>query len=905
MYKMKNTLALILILIGFTLNNSIAQSGWSWQNPSINGNTLTSLKMVNANTGYACGNAGTIIKTSNNGASWITLNTGTTSLLYSLDFVDANIGYASGKNGLILKTIDGGSSWETLNSGVTQWLYNIQFLNTNTGYAGGESGMMIKTTDAGATWTEQNTNTPTALFAMHFINTNTGYAGGNIAIVVKTTNGGTNWTQATSIPSGQAILDMDFINANTGFATSFINAVDKTTDGGITWQHIEVETSYGPHIENVQFINSTTGYLCAGDDFSYDKAFIYKSTDAGNTWERQFFQIDSYLNAISFPEGNADVGFAAGLSGDMYKTTNGGANWIALKHTVTTTGFNSVHFPDANTGYAVGYGTVTKTTNGGINWVNLTHPAPSNQSEGVYFINGNTGFIGGEFNNIWKTTNGGLNWASTQPALFSLYHEFYFTDANTGYAAGAQGKISKTTNQGSTWTGQVTGTTWDFRDIEFVDVNTGFAVGLQGTLMKTTNGGVNWVQKANPISNNFGGIAINGNLAIAITEGFGTTIRSTDLGETWTEVLPGSNLGLTSVRLISPTVGFATGYTGRIIKTTDAGLSWFVIPSSTSTNIYDLYFPTPSSAFAVGDNGMIIHTDNSGTFLSGTVKYNDNQQLVTNGRVMALKLNKATNEVIVLGSAMVQANGQYDISNLPPDTAYIAAYPNSNLDFVPTYYPSTIDWENAITVVPNGSVSNINISVFRISNGTAPGVIGGGVFRSVVADTNVVDYAVIYAKIGGLFKSFSSSISNGDYDMKNISNGTYEIHASRLGYQSRTFPYVFSGNISDSLNIFMSPVVTGVSQNGSTVPSGYELKQNYPNPFNPATKITYSIPKGSFVKLNIYDITGRLMTVLQNSFQNAGNYVVDFNASSLSSGVYFYTIDAGDFSATKKMMLLK
>lgn len=906
MLKMKKTYVLLLMLIAFTMNNSYSQSGWSWQNPSINGNTLNSLKMINTNTGYACGNAGTIIKTTNNGASWITLNTGIATLLYSIDFVNANIGYAAGKNGTIIKTIDGGSSWQALNTGTNLWMYNIQFLNTNTGYSSGESGVILKTTDAGASWAPQNSTTSTFLFAMKFVDENTGYASGNIAIVVKTTNGGTTWTNIGSIPGGQAVLGMDFINANTGFATSNVNGVDKTTDGGTSWIHTQLETSYAPHMQSVQFINSTTGYICAGDDFSNDKAFIYKTTDAGANWVRQLFMNDSFLYGISFPDGNANVGFAAGTSGDMYKTTNGGANWNVLKSTVTSITFNSVHFPDANTGYATGYGTVVKTTNGGINWVNLVHPAPSNQSEGVFFINGNTGFIGGESNNIWKTTNGGLNWSASQPTTFSLYHEFYFTDANTGYAAGAQGKISKTTDQGATWIGLITGTTWDFRDIEFVNANTGFAVGLQGTILKTTNAGVTWVQKPNPISNsnNFGGISINGNTAIAVTESFGTTIRSTDLGETWAESFPGSNTGLTSVRLISPTLGFATGLTGKIIKTTDAGLSWFQIPSSTATNIYDLYFPTPNSAFAVGDNGMIIHTDNSGTFLSGTVKYNDNLQLVNEGRVMALKLNKVTNEVIVLGSGVIHANGTYEIPNLPPDTSYIAAYPNSTLDYVPTYYPSTIDWENAITVVPNGSVSNININVFRINNSSSTGLISGGVYRSVVADTNVIDYAVVYAKLGGVFKSFSSSISNGDYDIKNLVNGTYEIHASRLGYQSQTFQHIVSA-AADSLNIFMSPFVVGVSQNGSTIPSGYELKQNYPNPFNPATKISYNVPKGSIVKLTIYDITGRLMSVLLNNFQNAGSYNVDFNASTLSSGVYFYTIQVGDFKDTKKMMLLK
>lgn len=905
MLNLKKTYILLLMLIAFTVNNSFAQSGWSWQNPSVNGNTLTSLKMVNANTGYACGNAGTIIKTTNNGSSWITLNTGTTKMLYSVDFVNANVGYASGKNGIILKTVDGGSSWDSLNTGVTDHILdNIQFLNTNTGYASGEEGYMLKTTDAGATWTFQNTTTQTYLFAMYFVDENTGYASGNVAIVVKTTDGGATWTNIGSIPGGQAVRDMHFQNASTGYASNFINAVEKTTDGGLTWQETNLNETYGPALESIQFVNSTTGYIAAGaSTFSNDFGYIFKTTDAGASWVKQLFLIDKYLTTLSFSDAN--TGFAAGLDGEMYKTTNGGTNWSPLKNSVTDYSLNSVHFPNPNTGYATAYGTVIKTTNAGINWVQLVHPAPGNQSEGVFFVNADTGYIGGESNTIWKTFNGGLNWIAIHPADFSLYHEFFFTSANTGYAAGAQGKLSKTTDAGVTWTGYNMGMTWDFKDIEFINDNTGFAVGLQGTLRKTTNAGTTWVQKSSPVtSQNFSGIAVSGNIALAVTDNFGQIIRSTDLGETWNTVTVSTTLGMTSVRFVSPATAFITGYTGLILKSTDAGLTWFRIPSSTASNIYDLYFPTPNSAFAVGDGGMVLHSDNSGTYLSGTVKYNDNQQLVTGARVFALKLNKATNEVIVLGSAQVQANGTYAIPNLPPDTTYIAAYPNSTLDFVPTYYPSTIDWENAVTVVPNGSVNNININVFRINNSSSTGLISGGVYRSVVADTNVVDYAVVYAKSGGMFKSFASSISNGDYDMKNLINATYEIHASRLGYQSRTFQYTHNNN-TDSLNIFMSPFVVGVSQGGSIVPSAYELKQNYPNPFNPTTKISYNIPKGSFVKLNIYDITGRLMNQLVSNFQNAGSYTADFNGVNLSSGIYFYTIEAGDFRATKKMMLLK
>jgi hypothetical protein len=93
--------------------------------------------------------------------------------------------------------------------------------------------------------------------------------------------------------------------------------------------------------------------------------------------------------------------------------------------------------------------------------------------------------------------------------------------------------------------------------------------------------------------------------------------------------------------------------------------------------------------------------------------------------------------------------------------------------------------------------------------------------------------------------------------------------------------------------------LVGITQNGSEVPSLYTLEQNYPNPFNPVTNIKFSIPDRQFVTLKIFDVLGREVGTLVKENMDAGNYVVDFDASRLSSGVYFYQIEAGDFIQTK------
>ena len=95
------------------------------------------------------------------------------------------------------------------------------------------------------------------------------------------------------------------------------------------------------------------------------------------------------------------------------------------------------------------------------------------------------------------------------------------------------------------------------------------------------------------------------------------------------------------------------------------------------------------------------------------------------------------------------------------------------------------------------------------------------------------------------------------------------------------------------------------SDNPTDLPTDYSLSQNYPNPFNPTTTIQYAIPKDEFVKLTLYDMTGKVVKELVNGHKAAARYSVEFNASSYSSGIYYYKIEAGQYNSTQKMMLIK
>ncbi|MCL5028587.1 MAG: T9SS type A sorting domain-containing protein [Bacteroidetes bacterium] len=176
-----------------------------------------------------------------------------------------------------------------------------------------------------------------------------------------------------------------------------------------------------------------------------------------------------------------------------------------------------------------------------------------------------------------------------------------------------------------------------------------------------------------------------------------------------------------------------------------------------------------------------------------------------------------------------------------------------------------------------------------------------------------------------------------NYRYKNLIGAEYKLKYvggsssawQKLNMQDQTSPSAFFSAISDSITnqstvdtLFIhfqsedfiwgtvskyawKDIISGVREIDNNIPKEFFLYQNYPNPFNPSTKIRFEIPKTSFVKLIVYDILGREIAVLINKEMKPGSYETIFNARGIASGVYFYRIETGSFSQTKKFVLLK
>lgn len=122
---------------------------------------------------------------------------------------------------------------------------------------------------------------------------------------------------------------------------------------------------------------------------------------------------------------------------------------------------------------------------------------------------------------------------------------------------------------------------------------------------------------------------------------------------------------------------------------------------------------------------------------------------------------------------------------------------------------------------------------------------------------------------------------------------------------SENAPVNTEGNINFMVNSSDGKIVQKLFKVNTGIPDKYELLQNYPNPFNPITTIKFSLPEDKVVNLKIFNILGETVKVLLNEEKKAGLHTVQFDASSLSSDVYFYSLETGNYKSVKKMMLIK
>jgi photosystem II stability/assembly factor-like uncharacterized protein len=298
---------------------SVLNAQWMQQVSGVPGN-LYDVKFLNSKTGWALGDDGKIIKTTNAGINWVNVvNPAAGKQLSTICIVDSSTIYFCGYFETIIKTTNGGDNWIEIRNGpygTGSSYYGIYFINQNTGWIAGSGSKILSTTNGGVTLDSTYLFWGT-LNDFYFINATTGILCGD-GNVFKTTNAGLSWYE-TNIPIGGTFSQFRRLGKfnNTVWAIGNDARVFKSTDFCETWNLIDTVEATEPNIIGVGFVNQNTGF--AGGNYGK----LYKTTNGGFSWKRENTGTDQrFISAVCFT--NDTTTFICGGAGKMIYTEHGG-----------------------------------------------------------------------------------------------------------------------------------------------------------------------------------------------------------------------------------------------------------------------------------------------------------------------------------------------------------------------------------------------------------------------------------------------------------------------------------------------------------------------------------------------------------------------------------------------------
>lgn len=563
---------------------------WTELNPNVRRTDYLGVSFINQDIGWAVGAEGSIIKTTDGGLNWRSINSGVSVVLKTLGSFNGNIIITAGDFGTVLLSADLGETWQQLNIGATSNFWNIQFITEDIAWLVGEGGNCYRTTDGGYNW--DLITTPLGSLPhwdVSFIDSNTGYICSDLGKVIKTTDGGNDWNlmQAGDNNALYTIVAVDSVNVTAaGQLVKFVYS----SDGGQTWSQSLLQQD--PPINKIAFINDSIGYAVgnATDD--------YKTTNKGRNWT--FIYPNPRLGEWNLTFSNGTVGYNVGEDLKVKKTTDAGENWFK---TIINENFKEVWFANEQIGWVL-HNSIYKTTDGGFNWNTIDFPFPPIGIpiiEVIYFLDSLNGFAGKWNTEIFKTTDGGDSWLQTNISGVSYtvpaVRDICFINNNLGWAT-AGSAILKTTDSGINWYALTNSI--PSRSIQFIDSLIGFTIGVN--FNKTTDGGNSWEYFSIPQSDGRSLYLLN-ELRGWFTD-LNKLYETTDGGINWTLVNNVTGFGFGDFGWLSKAHGFITG--SKIYETIDSGKNWIDISDLVGNGLTKFHAPSTYQGYGVGNLGLVL-----------------------------------------------------------------------------------------------------------------------------------------------------------------------------------------------------------------------------------------------------------------------------------------------------------
>jgi photosystem II stability/assembly factor-like uncharacterized protein len=850
-----------------------SDGGISWEQRSYGtriGVYLSAISFADAKTGAIVGTSGTILHTTDGGTTWILLSNGCTDDLGDVALIDSATATAVGSGGTILHTTDAGATWTSQSSGVTTSLTGISFTSAWRGTAVGSDGTILCTRDAGATWTRQTSGTTHFLSAVSFTDSNTGTAVGDCRTILRTTNGGTTWTSQLGVPwSGAVLWDVAFTNASTGTAVGDSGKIFHTTDGGVTWASQSTGTRLD--LRGVWFNDALTGTAVGRD------GTILRTTDGGTLWMSQSSGTTMFLDDVCFTDANE--GTVVGSEGTILHTTNGGATWTS-EPSGTTELIHAVSFRGASIGTAVG----------------------------------NSGTI--------------LRTKSVAPTEIAGNLRVLVSNAEDWGGPGIQGRVTLY-SPGGAFVAQQTTDSAGVAVFRAIPPGTGFSYTVNQ--VRPENAAIPhlyWGKKT--------GVSIAG--AATTTESF---TRNAPYNLEWHLYDTTTNQSA-----YTTTIGRGTGlraevivrnpsYSGALARTVRSSL----ILDRDKVAPYDLVISSSNALLGVGatrTDKMYFTLNANGSYFITSVEYADSggQEVETDGEpwsttpfltvtdpafplpvappnmiasldtpvtVMWTRPAGASSFRLQVGRDSVFTSGLI-LHDFPTVDTFAVLHSLSFLTsywwHVNAYNPATgisaflHPWEFSTGLSLPGTITLVDPSKNAVVN--ADTLLLRWKSTKPLVDRYWLEYGLDSVFT---FKAIDSLLLDTTVVIRNMIKSLEYYWRVRAHNLSGWGPYSNTGRFLRSL--------TAVNTMPQGIPSDWVLMQNFPNPFNPSTTITFGLPQRAQVRVTVYNTLGEAMSELVNGDMEAGYHEVQFDGKNLSSGVYFYRMQAGSYVETKKLILTK
>ena len=841
--------------------------------------------------------------------------------------LDNNTIWVGSPSGGIWKTTNGGTNWNILNDneqvlGVSDIAIPFDYGTSNTLYiaTGDRDGGSSSTLGGG----QGNDN--------------------NSVGVLKSTDGGVTWntTGLTYSTSSKRLIHRLLIHPTNSsiLLASTSQGIYKSTDAGATWTLKSISSS---RFKDMQFNPADPSIIYCGR-VAGNPTYVYKSTNTGETWVSKTVPVTVHYASqirLAVSADNPAVVYVVCQDGQIYKSVNSGETYTQVN---TNAGVNMLGYytdgsdagsqasydltlvaspSDANTVF-LGSVTTWKSIDGGVTWTantNWTSGLPYNISgvpevhadKHILAYQNSTTLFEGNDGGIYKTVNGGSNWTDLSNGLvISQVYRIGVSQTNSSIVmTGLQDNGSKLFNTG-VWS-DVKGGDGMECIVDYSSTTYMYATYVEGQISRSVNNGISF--PTNISANIPGGqptgawvtpYVISPSNNSTLFAGYDKVWKTTNRGDNWTsasQVL--SSVDLLRSVAIAPsnsnilyaadpanmwktTDGGATDWTPVSLPVTSNSITYIAVKNSDPSTLWITY-----GGYTAGEK-VYESTDGGATWTNVSAG-------LPNLPVMCVVYDKTITDVNLL---FVGTDAGVYMKDGPLNWAsYSTGLPNVVVNELEIYYGNGIFedilragtygrglWERTLESALPVELASFNSSlrgndvILNWSTASETNNSGFDILRSTVNGQLSNDWI----KIGNVTgNGTTNSQINYSFTDRNLTTGNYNYRLKQIDFNGN-FEYF---NLSNEVNV--------------GIPVKFELSQNYPNPFNPSTTINYDIPKDGKVSLRLFDMSGKEVATLVNEVKTAGYYSVTFNAANLSSGVYFYSITANNFTAIKKMMLIK